>query len=229
MLAGGFPRDRVILIIGGPGAGKTILCAQFLVSGIEKYGETGVLISMDENKEHLFREMLAFGWNLERFEKEKKLAFVDASPIRQLPGEVKLGNITVGKRDFSLINLIHLIRVARESVGAKRIVVDSMASLTFNYSDRTELRTGILDLIEALTNMKASCLITTEQREGSVGIQTEAYLAHGVILLQTAQTGSNYVRSVRVLKMRETKLDLQPRPYKIAQNGIEVYAKEKIL
>lgn len=225
MLGGGFPRDRVILVLGGPGAGKTILCTQFLVSGIKR-GEAGLLVSLDESKEHLYREMSPFGWDLDRYEKEKKFAFVDASPIRKLPGEVKLGPVSVGKRDFSLISLIELIRRGVESVGAKRIFVDAMASMTFNYSDPTQLRTGVLDLIEALINMKATCLLTTEQTQSE--FQVEGYLAHGVIQLQTAQTGKNYVRSIQVAKMRETKSDLQPRPYKIESKGIEVYAKETI-
>lgn len=226
MLEGGVPRDRIVLIIGGPGTGKTILCTQFLVSGIEN-GETGVFVSLDERKEHFFREMSAFSWDLEKLEKAKKLIFVDASPIRELPEE-KLGTLSVKERDFSLVNLIDRIKVARNSVGAKRISVDALASMTFKYPSLIQLRMVVLDLVEALTNMEATCFITTEQRE-TRGIHTEEYLAHGVIRLQTAQVGKDLKRSIQVVKMRDTKSDLQPHPFDITQSGIKVYAKEPLL
>lgn len=230
ILGGGFPRERVILIVGGPGAGKTILSTQFLVNGAVKYGDNAVFVSLDESKEHVQREMSQFKWNLDALEKEKKLAFVDASPIRHLPGEVKLGKMTVGKRDFSLISLVEGVRKGFESVNAKRIIVDSLASLTFNYPDPIQRRTGILDLVEALAETKATCLLTTELRSSGLerGVQLEEYLAHGVVVLQTIQVGKSFLRAVQVVKMREAQIDLQPRPYRITENGIEVYPSETI-
>jgi KaiC/GvpD/RAD55 family RecA-like ATPase len=231
IMGGGFPKERVILIVGGPGTGKTILTAQFLVNGIKKYGENAVFVSMDENREHIAREMGQFKWDLEKLENEKKFAFVDASPIRHLPGEVKLGKLTVGKRDFSLISVVEGIRKAFESINAKRVVVDSLASLTFNYPDPIQRRTGILDLIEALSETKTTCLMTSELRSSGLerGVQLEEYLAHGVISLQTIQVGGkSFLRAIQVVKMRETPIDLQPRPYRITENGIEVYPNETI-
>jgi KaiC/GvpD/RAD55 family RecA-like ATPase len=230
ILGGGFPRERVILIAGGPGAGKTILSTQFLVNGAMKYGDSAVFVSLDESKEHVQREMSHFKWNLDELEKGKKLAFVDASPIRHLLGEVKLGKMTIGKRDFSLISLIEGVRKGFESVNAKRIIVDSLASLTFNYPDLSQRRTGILDLIELLAETKATCLLTTELRSSGLerGVELEEYLAHGVIVLQTIQVGKSFLRAVQVVKMREAQIDLQPRPYRITENGIEVYPNETI-
>lgn len=229
ILGGGFPRERVILLIGGPGTGKTIFSTQFLLSGI-KNGENGVFVSLDESKDHILREMSHFKWNLEELEKERKMAFVDASPIRHLPGEVKLGKMTVGKRDFSLISLIEGIRKGFESVNAKRVVVDSLGALTLNYPDQIQKRTGILDLVEALSETKATCLLTTELRTSGLErrVQLEEYLAHGVIILQTMIVGKSYLRAIQVVKMREAKIDLQPRPYRITENGIEIYPSENI-
>ena len=227
---GGFPKGRVILIAGGPGTGKTILSTQFLVNGAKKFGENSVFVSMDESREHICREMAQFNWNLEQLEKEKKLAFVDASPIRHLPGEVKLGKMTVGKRDFSLISLVEGIRKGIESVGAKRVVVDSLASLAFNYPEQIQRRTGVLDLIEALSETNATCLMTTELRSSGLerDVEPEEYLAHGVLSLQTIQVGKSFLRAVQVVKMREAQIDLQPRPYRITANGIEIYPNETI-
>jgi len=220
----------VVLIVGGPGTGKTILCAQFLVKGINQHGENGVLVTLDESKPHIYSEMAKFGWNLADLEKEKKLAFVDASPIRHVKGEVKIGKLTMGKRDFSMLSLIEGVQRAVEMVNAKRVAVDPIASLIFQYPDMTQRRTAILDLLEALVNTGATCLLTTELRASGLerSVQLEEYLAHGVIILQTLQVGKFLARTMQIEKMRETPIDTQPRPYKITENGIEVYAKESV-
>lgn len=230
LLHGGIPRGRVVLIVGGPGTGKTILCAQFLVNGIQKHGENGVLVSLDESKSHVYSEMAKFGWNLAELETEKKLAFVDASPIRRLPGEVKIGKLTLGKREFSMMSLIEGIQRAVEMVKAKRVAVDPIASLLFQYPDIIQRRTAILDLVETLVNTEATCLLTTELRAVGLerSVQLEEYLAHGVIILQTLQVGKFLTRILQIEKMRETPIDTQPRPYKITESGIEVYSKESI-
>jgi len=220
----------VVLIVGGPGTGKTIMCAQFLVNGIKKYNENGVLVTLDESKPHIYREMTKFGWDLATLEKEKKLSFVDASPIRHVPGEVKVGKLTIGKREFSMVSLIEGIQRSAEMVKAKRIAVDPIASLIFQYPDMIQRRTAFLDLLEALVNTRATCLLTTELR--AVGfersVQLEEYLAHGVIILQTLHVGKFLTRILQVEKMRETPIDTQPRPYKITETGIEVYPKESV-
>jgi circadian clock protein KaiC len=70
LLDGGFPKGRVISIIGSPGTGKTILSTQFIMNGILDYGENGLYISLDERKQHYIEEMGSFGWDLEKLEKE---------------------------------------------------------------------------------------------------------------------------------------------------------------
>src|SRR5204862_4536798 len=106
ILSGGFPRGRVILLVGGPGTGKTILTSQFLMNGIKIYGENGAFVSLDETKAHYYREMALFGWKFEELEKGKKFAFINASPLRHMPGEVKIGRQSIGRKDFSILSLI---------------------------------------------------------------------------------------------------------------------------
>src|SRR5213594_931285 len=98
LLNGGLPKGRIILLTGGPGTGKTILSSQFLVNGILDYDENGVYVSLDENKQHVFEEMVDFGWDLPELEHQKRLIFLEASPIRYLPAEIKVGRLTVGRR-----------------------------------------------------------------------------------------------------------------------------------
>jgi KaiC/GvpD/RAD55 family RecA-like ATPase len=230
ILGGGIPAGRVVLLVGGPGAGKTILGTQFLVNGAEKYGESSAFVSLDESKQHFCSEMEKFGWDIAKLEQGRKFAFVDASPIRTIPGEVKIGKMTIGKKDFSLLSLIEGIKAGVKAIDAKRIVIDPIASLVFQFPDVVPRRNAVLDLVEALVETGATCMLTTELRAPGLErtVQLEEYLAHGVIVLQTVQVGRSIVRSLQVEKMRETAIDMQPRPYRITSNGIEVFPKESI-
>ena len=232
MVGGGFPQGRVLLILGEPGAGKTIFCSQYLFNGITKFEENGLFVSMDENRNHFDREMNQFGWNFDSAEKQGQFSFVDASPIRAIPGEVKVGNLTIGRQNFSLPNLLELIRSKAQSIDAKRIVVDPVSLLMFQYPNETQRRTAMLDLVEGMSKTDTTCILSSELRRiGLQGrtLQTEEYLVHGAILMQTILVGRTMERTIQVEKMRETKIDRQPRPYRITEKGIEVYPKETVI
>ncbi len=204
MLNGGLPSSRCILVCGGPGSGKTILSTQFLHYGAVRCDEPGLYVSLDENISQLKEEMAVFGWDLEKLEKKGKLAVVDASPIRYIPGEVKIGNLWVGKRDFSLVSLIEVVKKNAEEINAKRIVIDPITALTFQYPEISERRTAILDFFEALTRLGTSNLVTTELRSVTLEreIRAEEFLAHGVILLHVFVSEREIVRGIQIEKMR---------------------------
>lgn len=232
MLGGGFPQGRVVLVLGEPGAGKTILCSQYLANGLVKFGESGLYVSLEEGRGHFMREMSAFGWDLDDAEKAGKFAFVDASPIRTIPGEVRIGKLTIGKQDFSLISLLEVVRNSAKAIGAQRIVVDPISTLVFQYDEDAQRRKALLDLVEALAETGATCVLSSElKRVGLKGrlLQIEEYLVHGVILMQTIAGGRTMERTIQVEKMRETAIDRQPRPYRITETGIEVYPRETVI
>jgi KaiC/GvpD/RAD55 family RecA-like ATPase len=232
ILGGGLPQGRVIMVLGEPGAGKTILCSQYLANGIIKFGESGLFVSLEESKSHYWREMSAFGWDLEEAEGSGKFSFVDASPIRTIPGEVRIGKLTIGKQDFSLVSLLEVVRNSAKAIGAQRIVVDPLSTLIFQYPDETQRRKSLLDLVEALAETGATCMLSSElRRVGLKGriVQIEEYLVHGVILMQTLPAGRTMERIIQVEKMRETAIDRQPRPYRITDTGVEVYPRESVI
>lgn len=231
MLDGGLPSSRCILVCGGPGSGKTILSTQFLHYGAVQCGESGLYVSLDENLTQLKEEMAGFGWDLEKLKKKGKLAIVDASPIRHLPGEIKIGDLWVGKRDFSLVSLIEVIKENAKKINAKRVVIDPITALTFQYHDVSERRTAILDFFEALSNLGTTSLVTTELRSVTLEreIRAEEFLAHGVILLHVFISEREIVRGIQIEKMRGIEHDNQIRPYKITENGIEVFSQEEPL
>ena len=116
ILSGGIPRGRVVLVLGGPGTGKTILATEFLVKGISTFNENAIFVSLDESKEHYYSEMAKSGWDLTKLQKDKKFAIVDASPIRNIPGELKVGKMIIGKKEFSMISLIEGIKAAAKGI-----------------------------------------------------------------------------------------------------------------
>ncbi len=229
MLNGGLPSTRCVLLCGGPGSGKTILSMQVLLCGATQFNEHGLYVSLDEDTGQLREEMSGFGWKIEELEKKGKLAIVDASPIRHLPGEVKVGNSWVGKRNFSMASLIEVIRERAEKIEAKRVVVDPITTLTLQYPSLSERRTAILDLIEFLGTLNAISLITTELRSVRLEreIRPEEYLTQGVIVLHSFVDNREIVRGIQIEKMRGISHDNQIHPYKITENGIEVFAEER--
>src|SRR5713226_4602347 len=200
LLTGGLPKNRTILLSGGPGTGKTILSSQYLVNGILDYEESGVYVSLDENKQHVIEEMLAFGWDFQHLENSKKLIYLEASPIRYLPAEIKVGKLTVGRKEFSMATLIGMIKTSVREIGAKRIVVDPVTTLVFQYEGLAAQRNALVELMEALADTGATCIITTELRRPGFerNVDYEEYLAHGVVLLQQLQVGTSLLRIIQI-------------------------------
>src|SRR5207245_6119286 len=144
LLTGELPKSRIILLCGGPGTGKNIMSSQYLVNGILDYEESGVYVSLDENKQHVFEEMLDFGWDFADLENNKKLIFLEASPIRYLPAEIKVGKLTVGRKEFSMATLMEMIKTSAREIGAKRIVVDPVTTLVFQYEGLAAQRNALV-------------------------------------------------------------------------------------
>jgi circadian clock protein KaiC len=231
MLGGGLPSGRCILVCGGPGTGKTIFGIQYLYYGAINSNEPGLYISLDENPSHLKEDMTTFNWDLKKLQKDGKLRIIDASPIRTLPGKVKIGKLNIGKRDFSMLSLIKVIKVNAEEINAKRIVIDPISMLIVQYPDPSERRNAVLDLMETLVNLNATSLIISELRVLTLERepQVEEFAAHGVIIFHVFAKNGRITKAIQVEKMRGISHDHELRPYKILSSGIEVFAKERVL
>lgn len=228
LLNGGFPEGRVILVIGGPGSGKTILASQFLFNGIDNYNENGIFVSLDEGKDHYYSEMQNFGWNFEKLEEEKKFAFIDAtkmSRIALLREKLMMESKSLRGKQLQIDKLVEEIQTNIEQINAKRVVLDTLATLFHRFPDPIERRVAVVDLIESLSELKITTIITTElgrltlDREVSI----EEYMTHGVILMQTLFSGGFTSRALQVVKMRGTKINTTLVPYTIDGTGIEIF------
>ncbi len=229
LVDGGFPEGRVILVIGGPGTGKTIMASQFLYKGMYEDNENGIFVSLDERKEHFFSEMLQFGRDFQKAEAERKFAFLDATRMsRVLMLKEKLfkeESRSLRGKQLSMDRLIEDFQVKIAAIGAKRVVVDTLAALVYRFPDPIERRTAMLDLIESLADLNVTCLVTTELGRLSLerNALEEEFLVHGVIMMQTLFSGGTTTRAIQVEKMRGAKVNPSLVPYSIDQNGIEVF------
>jgi circadian clock protein KaiC len=229
LIGGGLPKGRVILIIGGPGTGKTIFATQFLYSGIKEHNENGVFVSLDESKNHFFTEMQQFGWDFKKAEDGRKFVFIDATRISRVAmlkeKLYKEETRSLKGKQLSIDQLIEELQGKIQAIDAKRVAVDTLAALFYRFPDPIERRTAVVDLIESLSDLPVTSIIATELSH--LGLERSAleeeYLVHGVIMMQTVYSGGTTTRAIAVEKMRGAKVIPSLVPYSIDRNGIEIY------
>lgn len=227
MLDGGFSRGRVVVVLGEPGTGKTIVCSQYLHHGAADLGQKGMFIGMNEPKSRMIREMSGLGMDFAKLERDGLFQYIDATDVRKIPEIAKVGRIAVGGRELGLVNLLDTIQESIAKFEPERIAVDSMSDLVFRFPSVEERRPVVLDLIETLQSTSVTSLLTSElQSTGEERqLQPEEYLAEGVLLMRTLRKG---IRTIQILKMRGSKVDTHPRPYVITGKGLEILATEEV-
>jgi KaiC/GvpD/RAD55 family RecA-like ATPase len=229
LISGGFPRGRVILVVGGPGAGKTILASQFLYKGISEYNENGILVSLDESKNHYFSEMNKFGWDFKKAEEEGKFGFIDATRMSRVAilkeKLLKEETSSLRGKQLQIDKLVEELQAKIKQINAKRVVLDTLASLFYRFLDPIERRTANVDLIEGLADLGVTIIVTTELTQ--LGLQRkildEEFLVHGVIMMQTLFSQGSTTRGLHVEKMRGVNVNTNLVPYTIDKSGIEIY------
>ena len=232
VVGGGLPRGYGYTIMGGPGSGKTIFAMQFIYNGITKYGENGVYVSFDEPLRSIKKTASNLGMDLTSLEKNGQLIIVDSSPVR-----IEVGKYTsktdafLGLPNFDIDTLLRAINKAAERVDARRVVVDPISSLLIQYRDPFIVRRETLSLIRALSqDEKCTSLFLSEISEpGAISqVNVETFLTNGVIILHNIKQREEKIRAVEVLKMRGVNHSTKLHPFKITDNGIVIYPKEKV-
>jgi circadian clock protein KaiC len=214
MLGGGFPPGHVVLVTGLPGTGKTCLGLQVLLSGAAA-GQKGVFLSLEEDVPRLLENARQFRWP------------VDAAVEK---GMLKVLRLDPKETRQSLARVQGDLGRELKSMGAHRIVVDSVSLLNMLSDDEPGRRTTLFALAGACRQAAATTLLTAEadpiHPEVSRDGLTE-YVADGVILLgyRTGNDGHRVGLALRILKMRRTAHVRTVQPYAIGPNGISVDAK----
>lgn len=205
-LVGGFKEKSVNLIIGGTGSGKTIMAMQFLVEGARK-GEHGIYITFEEKKEKIYDDMNSFGWDLEKYEKEGKLEFLEYTPeqVRKI--------VTEGGGEIETII---------EKMKAKRIVIDSMTSFALLYKDELARKEAALFLFELINTWDCTALLTSQAIEGIKMSSEIEFEVDSLIVLYHSKIKGTRHRGLEILKMRGTKIPMKTFPFEITDKGIIV-------
>ena len=211
---GGFPAGRPTLVCGGAGAGKTILAAEFLVRGASELGEPGVFVMFEENAAELTENVRSLGFNLEKLVEEKKIGLdhvhIERSEIEET-GEYDLEGL--------FIRLSHAI----ESIGAKRIVLDTIEALFAGLPNHAILRAELRRLFRWLKDKGMTAVITAERGENTLTrYGLEEYVADCVILLDNRVEDQISTRRLRVVKYRGSAHGTNEFPFLIGRTGISV-------
>ncbi len=194
---GGLPTGRTTLVAGSAGCGKTVLAVQFLVSGIEHYGQPGVFVTFEETPDDIRANVAAFGWRIEEYERDGLLTFVDASP------EPSGAETVIGHFDFS--GLLARVGHAVSKTAAVRLSIDSLGSIFDRYDSGASARRELARIVTRVKQMGVTSLITAERLEEHGGVArfgVEEFVADNVIVLRNTLAAERRRRTIEILKMR---------------------------
>lgn len=211
---GGLPKGRPALVCGGAGCGKTLFATEFLVRGARQFKEPGVFMAFEETPEELGKNVASLGFDLKTLVRQKKL-FVDHVHIErseiQETGEYDLEGL--------FIRLNHAI----ESIGAKRVVLDTLEALFAGLPNEMLLRAELRRLFRWLKDKGVTAVITAERGERSLTrYGLEEYVADCVVLLDNRVHDQISTRRLRVVKYRGSLHGTNEYPFLIGENGISV-------
>ena len=211
---GGLPRGQPTLVCGAAGCGKTLLAMEFLLRGAEQFGETGVFMAFEETEQDLSQNVRSLGFDLDKLVADHKIA-VDY--VRIEPAEIHETG------EYDLEGLFLRLGMAIDSVGAKRVVLDTLEALFGGFTNQGLLRAELRRLFRWLKDKGVTAIITGERGEGSLTRQgLEEYVSDCVILLDHRVTEQVSTRRLRIVKYRGSTHGTNEYPFLIDENGIHV-------
>jgi circadian clock protein KaiC len=212
--SGGLPAGRPTLVCGGAGCGKTLFGMEFLVRGATQFNEPGVFMSFEETNEELIINVASLGFELENLIKNKKIVIdhvhVERSEIEET-GE------------YDLEALFIRLGYAIDSIGAKRVVLDTIESLFAGLPNQLILRAELRRLFRWLKEKGVTAIITGERGDETLTRQgLEEYVSDCVIMLDHRVTEQTSIRRLRVVKYRGSIHGTNEYPFLIDETGFSV-------
>jgi len=211
---GGLPSGRPTLICGNAGCGKTLLAMEFIVRGATEFNEPGVFMAFEETEKDLTENVASLGFDLDGLVKSKKIVidyvYIERSEIEET-GEYDLEGL--------FIRLGHAI----DSIGAKRVVLDTIESLFAGLPNQFILRAELRRLFRWLKEKGVTAIITGERGESTLTKQgLEEYVSDCVILLDHRVNDQSSTRRLRIVKYRGSTHGTNEYPFLIDENGFSV-------
>jgi circadian clock protein KaiC len=211
---GGLPQGRPTLVCGGAGSGKTLLSMQFLAQGAMQFGEPGVFVAFEETADELSKNFASLGIDLKKLTQMNKILidyiYIDSSEIEET-GE------------YDLEGLFIRLGSAIDSIGAKRVVLDTLEVLFSGFKNEAILRSELRRLFRYLKSKGVTAIVTGERGDASLTrFGLEEYVADCVILLDARMEEQIATRRLRIIKYRGSKHGTNEYPFLIEDDGISV-------
>jgi len=212
--SGGLPTGRPTLVCGSAGCGKTLFAMSFLVNGVTKFDEPGVFMSFEESNDELAQNVASLGYDLPALIEKKKIVL---DHVRVERSEIEETG------DYDLEGLFVRLGFAIDSIGARRVVLDTIESLFSGLSNQAILRAELRRLFRWLKDKGVTAVITGERGEGSLTRQgLEEYVSDAVILLDHRVVEQVSTRRLRIVKYRGSSHGTNEYPFLIDEDGMAV-------
>jgi circadian clock protein KaiC len=211
---GGLPQGRPTLLCGSAGCGKTLLAMEFLVRGALEFDEPGVFMAFEETAKDLTQNVASLGFDLDDLIANNKLVldfvYIERSEI-EATGE------------YDLEGLFIRLGQSIDSIGAKRVVLDTIESLFAGLPNPLILRAELRRLFRWLKEKGVTAVITGERGEETLTRQgLEEYVSDCVIVLDHRVSDQSSSRRLRVVKYRGSTHGTNEYPFLIDEDGISV-------
>jgi len=211
---GGLPKGRATIVCGGPGCGKTMLGIEFLVRGALEYDEPGVLMAFEETPQDIAQNVASLGFDIRDLADKKKL-FLDYVAVE--PSEIQETG------EYDLEGLFIRLGNAVETVGAKRVMFDTIESLFSSFSNPAILRSEFRRLFRWLKDRDLTAVVTAEKGENTLTrYGLEEYVSDCVISLDHRVKDQISARRLRIVKYRGTKHGADEYPFLIDEQGMSI-------
>ncbi|MBI5277565.1 MAG: circadian clock protein KaiC [Burkholderiales bacterium] len=211
---GGLPLGRPTLVCGSAGCGKTMLAAEFIVRGAMEHGEPGVIMMFEESSQELTDNLRSLGFDLGRLQRQRKVVL---DYVRVERNEIQETG------EYDLEGLFIRLAYAIDSIGAKRVVLDTVEALFAGLPNQAILRAELRRLFHWLKEKGVTAVITGERGEGDLTrYGLEEYVADCVILLDHRIVDLVSTRRLRIVKYRGSSHGTNEYPFLIGSHGVSV-------
>jgi circadian clock protein KaiC len=215
---GGLPRHRTSLLVGGPGAGKTVFALQCLVNAARQQRVPGIFVAFEESPRQILANGATFDWGLASLA-EKDLFFLDA---HLSPALVKAG-------DFDLAGLLAMLAAKRKEIGAQWIVFDGIDVLLTLLRDPAAEMREIYRIRDWLADNALTAIVTAKLDERASGLMHYGFLqfmADCVVRFERRQEDRVSMQSIQITKYRGSGYAAAEFPLSFGPPGIEIGATE---
>lgn len=211
---GGLPKGRPTIVCGGPGCGKTMFAVEFLARGAREFDEPGVLMTFEETTEEMARNVASLGFDLKDLQASGKV-FLDY--VRVEPSEIQITG------EYDLEGLFVRLQHAVDTIGAKRVVMDSLEAIFSGFSNTGLLRAEIRRLFRWVKDRGLTTVVTAEAGENTLTrYGLEEYVSDCVILLDNRVKDELSTRRMRIVKYRGSSHGADEYPFLIDERGFSV-------